>query len=157
MSVRTLCFPLRGNPPQEVLLGFKKIGFGAGKFNGFGGKVERGETISQAALLELQEECGLIGKGSDLDYAGQVTFIFPAREDWNQTVHVFRLAKWQGEPGESKEMRPAWFKIDALPLDKMWQDDSYWLAPVLHGGQVHMRFVFNDDNETVKEAVEEGM
>jgi 8-oxo-dGTP pyrophosphatase MutT (NUDIX family) len=35
-----------------VLLGFKKIGFGAGKFKGFGGKVESGETILQAALCE---------------------------------------------------------------------------------------------------------
>lgn len=88
---RSLCFPLRETPLQEVLLGFMKIGFGAGKSKGFGGNVERSETISQAALPELQEECSLVGMGSDLDYAGQLTSIFPVREDWSQTVHVFRL------------------------------------------------------------------
>ena len=36
----------------------KKRGFGEGKWNGFGGKVEEGETILQAALRELKEECG---------------------------------------------------------------------------------------------------
>lgn len=35
--------------PGRVLLGMKKRGFGAGKWNGFGGKVQPGETIEQAA------------------------------------------------------------------------------------------------------------
>ena len=35
---------------NEVLLGFKKRGFGQGKWNGFGGKVEPGETIVNAAV-----------------------------------------------------------------------------------------------------------
>lgn len=35
--------------PGRVLLGMKKRGFGAGKWNGFGGKVHLGESIEQAA------------------------------------------------------------------------------------------------------------
>lgn len=34
---------------DKTLLGFKKRGFGVGKWNGFGGKVEPGETIIDAA------------------------------------------------------------------------------------------------------------
>jgi 8-oxo-dGTP diphosphatase / 2-hydroxy-dATP diphosphatase len=34
---------------REVLLGFKKRGFGAGKWNGFGGKLEDGESNEMAA------------------------------------------------------------------------------------------------------------
>lgn len=33
-----------------ILLGLKKRGFGKGKWNGFGGKVEPGETITQGAM-----------------------------------------------------------------------------------------------------------
>ncbi len=33
-----------------MLLGLKKRGFGAGKWNGFGGKVNPGEDIVDAAL-----------------------------------------------------------------------------------------------------------
>lgn len=35
--------------PGRVLLGMKKRGFGAGRWNGFGGKVQAGETIEDAA------------------------------------------------------------------------------------------------------------
>ncbi|HEY5036239.1 MAG TPA: NUDIX domain-containing protein, partial [Chthoniobacterales bacterium] len=44
-----LCFIVRGD---EVLLIRKKRGFGAGKINGPGGKVEPGETALGAALRE---------------------------------------------------------------------------------------------------------
>ncbi len=43
----------------KVLLGMKKRGFGAGRFNGFGGKVENGESIEEAAKREVVEEVGL--------------------------------------------------------------------------------------------------
>ena len=45
-KVLTLAFLRRSG---EILLGFKKRGFGAGRWNGFGGKVEPGETIEQGA------------------------------------------------------------------------------------------------------------
>lgn len=35
--------------PERILLGMKKRGFGAGRWNGFGGKVEEGETIEDGA------------------------------------------------------------------------------------------------------------
>jgi 8-oxo-dGTP diphosphatase len=52
----TLCLLVRGEPAREVLLGLKKRGFGAGKYAGFGGSVEAGETVIQAAIRELQTE-----------------------------------------------------------------------------------------------------
>ena len=42
----TLLFVLK---PGKVLLGYKKRGFGVGRWNGFGGKVQQGETIEEAA------------------------------------------------------------------------------------------------------------
>ncbi|CAN0403706.1 unnamed protein product, partial [Ectocarpus sp. 8 AP-2014] len=44
---------------NEILLGMKKRGFGEGKWNGFGGKVESGESVEEAAKRELMEEAGL--------------------------------------------------------------------------------------------------
>jgi len=38
----------------KMLLGYKKRGFGEHKYNGFGGKVNSGETPAQAAARELQ-------------------------------------------------------------------------------------------------------
>ncbi len=149
MMEATLCFPTRGNPPRQVLLGWKKVGFGAGKYNGFGGKVEAGEEIVAAALRELYEETGLIANPDYLQPAAHLNFAFPARPEWNQTVHVFVLSSWRGEPRESREMKPTWFSVDALPLHQMWQDDAYWLPRVLAGERLRARFVFGDDNESV--------
>ena len=46
----------------------------AGYINGFGGKVERGETIAAAAARELQEEAGLYVALPDLHHCGILHF-----------------------------------------------------------------------------------
>jgi len=51
-KILTLAFVRRHG---EILLGYKKRGFGAGKWNGFGGKVEAGETIEDAAKRWIQK------------------------------------------------------------------------------------------------------
>ena len=37
------------NEHNELLLGMKKRGFGAGRWNGFGGKIQLNETINECA------------------------------------------------------------------------------------------------------------
>ncbi len=149
MGDATLVFLVRGHPPAELLLGMKNRGFGSGKYNGFGGKVETGETIENAAARELHEECGVTVTVEDLTRAARLEFFFPAQPDWNQVVHVFLARRWLGEPVESREMTPAWFGIPALPYERMWADDPYWLPLVLHDEYVEATFTFRDDNETV--------
>lgn len=67
MYSTTLCFVVDGLPARNVLLGMKKNGFGKGKYNGFGGKIEQNEGIKAAVLRELEEECGLIAAEQDLE------------------------------------------------------------------------------------------
>ena len=55
---------------NRVLLGMKKRGFGVGKWNGFGGKLEPGETVVEAAARELEEESGLVVNTTDLGTGG---------------------------------------------------------------------------------------
>lgn len=149
MKEKTLCFLIQGDPPQAVLLGFKKRGFGAGKFAGIGGGLEPGETPSGAALRELYEETTVQALEEDLHFRGCLTFHFPYRPEWSQVVYVFRLSRWRGSPQETGEMRPAWFSIQDLPLDQMWQDNAIWLPRLLSGRPVTARFTFAADNETV--------
>lgn len=150
MKVNILVLPL-DRPQNQVLLGLKKSGFGAGKYAGFGGKVEAGETLAQAAVRELREESGLQAKEQNLWYMARLEFLFPAKPSWDQVVHVFRLEFWLGEPGETEEMRPEWFGFDRLPFAQMWADAPYWLPPVLRGAKRSMRFTFALDNETLVE------
>ena len=53
MLETTLCLLKKDN---EILLAMKKRGFGEGKYNGVGGKIENGETPEEAMLRETQEE-----------------------------------------------------------------------------------------------------
>ena len=151
MRDATLCLLKRGHPPDEVLLGLKKAGFGRGKYGGFGGKVKAGETVEAAAVRELEEETGLRIPEADIEKVGRLTFLFPANPDWNQMVHVFTVEAWDGEPVESAEMKPAWFRIREIPFERMWQDCRHWLPLVLAGKRIRARFTFRGDNETVAE------
>ena len=151
MMHATLCFPMRGYPPREILLGLKKVGFGVGKYNGFGGKVQDRETVARATARELEEETGLRVIEKDLWQVAHLTFTFPAKPDWDQIVHVFLTTAWEGIPTESREMLPMWFGVDELPFGRMWQDDPHWLPRVLAGERLRARFTFKADNETVDE------
>ena len=151
MKKMTLCILTRGIPPNEILLGLKKTGFGKGKYSGFGGKVEADETIEEATIRELEEEAGIRISIDAIQKVGCLNFLFPARPDWDQEVHVFVAEKWDGEPVESIEMKPAWFKVREIPYETMWQDASYWLPSILRGNRLRARFVHKDDNQTIDE------
>jgi 8-oxo-dGTP pyrophosphatase MutT (NUDIX family) len=150
MRDATVCILVRGDPPVEMLLGIKKAGFAAGKINGIGGKVEAGETVTAAAVRELEEEVGVKVAEGDLRTMGHLTFLFPSRPEWNQTVHAFLAVTWTGEPVESREMAPAWFAVDAIPFERMWQDNAHWLPRILAGEQVRARYTYAEDNETIE-------
>jgi 8-oxo-dGTP diphosphatase len=147
----TLCFVITDNPQPQILLGFKKRGFGQGKYDGFGGKVLQGEEILAAALRELREESGIIVDPLDLSSFGVITFHFPDKPVWDQKVHVFLAEKWSGTPVESEEMRPAWFPLSQIPYDQMWDDSHLWLPYILSRKAIQASFYMNNDNETVKE------
>ena len=149
MIEATLCFLLDGRPPERVLLGRKKRGFGMGKLNGFGGKVRPGETPVRTIVREVAEESGVVVSPDALRSAGSVTFLFPFEPSFDHHVHVFLTDAWGGEICESHEMEPFWFPIDAIPYDRMWNDDRYWLPRVLAGKRIRAEFSFAEDNETV--------
>jgi len=117
---------------ERILLGYKKRGFGEGKWNGFGGKVEKNESITASALRELKEESNLtIDK---LTRRGILYFEFQEGPQNLLKVHVFTGDGDQIQEdllAESEEMRPKWFQIDDIPYDKMWQDDRLWFPLLL--------------------------
>src|SRR4051812_23340605 len=91
----TLCLLIKGD---EVLLAMKKRGFGAGKWNGIGGKVNEGESIEAAAVREAEEEIGVKIDIKDLEYTATTNFFFKDKPEWNQSMKTFFVAKWEGEP-----------------------------------------------------------
>lgn len=147
MHDATLCYLLKGD---KVILAMKKRGFGEGKLNGYGGKPEQGETITQCAVRELEEESGVIATENVLDKVGEITFKFPHKPEWNQVVHVYFIESWEGEPVETEEMKPFIFEKEKLPYDKMWSDDPHWLPDAIAGKHIKGTVVFAEDQSVME-------
>lgn len=140
----TLCIV---HDKTRVLLGMKKRGFGMGKWNGFGGKVNANETILEATKRELKEEADI--DTNDLIEMGIIEFEFKRNPEILE-VHIFKGLNYTGKPKEGEEMKPEWFKIDEIPFDKMWPDDKYWFPMLLDNKRFEGRFVFGERGEILE-------
>lgn len=146
----TLAFIVRdGVGSKQVLLGMKKRGFGMGKWNGFGGKVETADaSIAAAAAREVEEEANVVVEVETLQPRGVLLFSFEEAKELME-VHVFLTQQFSGEPSESDEMKPQWYDVTEIPFESMWADDHYWLPHVLSGKSVQGHFHFAADEDTL--------
>ena len=139
---------------KKILLGQKKKGFAAGKFNGIGGKVEENETVEQAMIRETQEEIGITPK--NYYQIGTLNFDeYVKNERALVVVNVFVAYDYEGEIIESNEMIPRWFDINNIPYDKMLPDDKYWYPYLLKGKKFKGNFIFDENFNVISHFVEE--
>ena len=134
----TLLFVIRDG---MILLMHKKRGFGQGKINGPGGKIEPGETPLECAIRETEEE--LCIRPAGVEKAGELFFQFT---DGN-SIHgyVYTATDYTGDPAETDEAIPLWCMIDELPFEHMWEDDPTWFPHMLEGRYFSGKYVFDDD------------
>ena len=128
---------------DKILLARKKRGFGKGKINGVGGKMQPGETMDQTMLRETMEEIGVV----PTKYEKMANVIFDevvkdARSLVDMSIYIAR--GYEGEVTESEEMSPMWVDIDKIPYDEMFEDDHYWLPDILAGKKVKAYSVYDD-------------
>lgn len=145
----TLVFLIEGD---NILLAMKKRGHGKGKWNGAGGKIKLNETVEQAMVRECEEEFRV----SPLEFKPVAHLEFVNQGGADTIVgDAFICTRWDGEPVETDEMAPHWFKISEIPYDEMWADDRYWLPQVLEGKFVRAVFTFNTSDALLEYKVEE--
>lgn len=133
----TLVFLVRGD---EVLLPVKAKKIGAGCRNGYGGGIEAGESIEEAALRELHEESRVRGDPAALKKVAVIDFHNTKSDGGEFTCrgHVYLLSAWEGEPCETDEMLdPQWYSRAALPLAELMPADPHWLPRVLAGEHIY--------------------
>ena len=134
---------------DSICLGYKKRGFGAGNWNGFGGKLEAGETLEEAVIREIEEESEVLVSVNDLEKVALVDFFF--QDKTHLKVHTFFVRNWQGDPQETEEMKPAWFSYTDIPYEDMWEDDQYWLPRALLGEKLIGQVTFDDTDKHITE------
>jgi len=148
-KIMTLGFILKN---EDILLGMKKRGFGAGRWNGFGGKLHEGETIEQALIREFEEECEVkILKNKKF---GIINFEFPENPETLE-VHIFKILEYEGEPKETEEMKPQWFKTSQIPYKSMWSDDPYWMPLFLKEKKFIGHILFDEKEQVLKSEIKE--
>ena len=97
--------------------------FGEGKWNGFGGKVEKDVRVCEGAVRELEEQRGLVAKC--LIKIGILEFQF-AGDPVLVAVQVCDATHYEGDPAETEERQPQWFPENGIRYDQMWPDDILW-------------------------------
>ena len=133
-----LCFVVKD---KRILLIRKKRGFGAGKINGPGGKIDPGETAMASAIRETFEELGVTPTG--IREAGELFFEFV--DGLRLHCAVFRADDLAGEPIETDEAVPLWTNVDAIPYEEMWADDRFWLPLLIRGQRFRGAFLFDGE------------
>lgn len=146
----TLVLPVSND---RVLLGYKKRGFGADKYNGIGGKLDQGETSEQAAVREAQEEVGItptmFTKMADLSFLE-----WHGDKQGRVHVDVYVCEEWHGDMIETDEMRPEWFPCEKPPYRDMPEDMPLWLPQVLAGERVVGKFTLDQDDQVTAHRIE---
>lgn len=151
MLETTLCLLKKDN---KILLAMKKRGFGEGKYNGVGGKIEGGETPDEAMMRETKEE--ILVAPTQYEKVGIIEFDeFYKGQKERVMFHLYIASEWQGEPTESEEMKPEWFDIQNIPYDRMFPDDKYWLPLILEGKKIKAYFDFDEEWNLLNKKIED--
>ena len=155
MKNATLCFLIKQEKGRiaKVLLATKKRGFGANRWNGVGGKIDHkgGESIEDALKRETFEEIGV--KIKKFSKVAKLDFKFKFTPEFNQIVHTYFVKEWEGNPKESEEMKPKWFRPKDIPFKKMWSDDIFWIPKVIAGKLLNARFLFGEKDKVLEKDV----
>ena len=149
-KIMTLAFILEEN---RILLALKKRGVGAGRYNGYGGKLMPNESLEEALVREMQEESGI--EIADFTKVGIHLFESTERPEEVLEVHVFKVTSYTGEPVETEEMKPEWFALDAIPFETMWPDDQYWFPLFLADKKFRTKFLFGENDTVLEKDIQE--
>ncbi|KAF9970723.1 Nudix (Nucleoside diphosphate linked moiety X)-type motif 1 [Actinomortierella ambigua] len=142
---------------HKILLGEKQRGPLTGQWNGFGGKVNKGESVAASAARELLEEAGiqaplfLIGEIQwALVSAGRKSATGETIEPpstYRDIMFVFKAHTFSSEDGlgpvVTEEMAPGWWSVDIMPWDKMRKNHQVWYQLMLSNIPFRGRYWYN--------------
>ena len=125
MILATLCYIRRRNQTLMLHRVKKENDFHEGKWNGVGGKLEKGETPEECAIREIKEETGLTAKNLKLKGIITEPEFDNQKNDWY--IFVFVIDKFTGKIIDSNEGNLEWIHNDKLTELNLWPSDKIFI------------------------------
>lgn len=126
MILATLCY-IKDVKNQKILMlhRVKKANdIHKGKWNGLGGKMEKGESPEDCVIREVKEESGLLIESPEMK--GVITFPeFDGTNDW--IVFVFTAEIFKGKLINSNEGKLDWIPREELLGLNLWEGDKIFI------------------------------
>lgn len=138
---------------REVLLvhrTFRETDENLGKYNGVGGKLERGEDVASGMTREIMEETGLEVVSMTLRGTLAWADFGPRREDW--LAFVFLVDAFRGTPfARNEEGTLGWHDVATAAGLPMWPGDRLFLPLVFDGDPALFHGYMRYDGDAVAE------
>ncbi len=148
MILATLCY-IQHSGSTLMIHRVKRAGdIHLGKWNGLGGKFERGESPEECVVREVHEESGLEIRHPHL--CGLLMFPGFKGNDWY--VFVFTAQEFGGELKENEEGYLKWIEDGQLESLPLWPSDHIFLPWIKQGRFFSAKFIY-DGNEMKEHTV----
>ena len=151
MKNNTLCYIEKDGCYLMLHRVKKKDDANRGKWIGFGGQFEEGESPEECVCREVLEETGLTL--TSYRYRGIVTFVsdvYPC-----EYMHLFTADGWTGEETVCDEGELAWMRKKDFAALPMWEGDRIFLE-LLERGEPFFSLKLVYRGESLTEAVLNG-
>jgi 8-oxo-dGTP diphosphatase len=119
-----------------------------GKYNGLGGKVDPGESVSACMKREIWEESGV--HAEELKLRGTISWPGFGKngEDW--FGFIFRVERWSGTPhAGNHEGTLEWIDADKILSLPLWESDRLFLPMVFDASSAIFHGVMPYQNGTM--------
>jgi 8-oxo-dGTP diphosphatase len=116
-----------------------------GKYNGLGGKLDRGEDVAASVRREVREESGL--ECDELLLRGTISWPGFGRDGEDWFGFIFRVDRWSGQlRADNPEGSLSWVDVERLPELPLWEGDRHFLPLVFDrdGRQFHGVMPYHD-------------
>lgn len=141
MQLATLCYVMKDNKTLMLFRNKKPNDVHEGKWNGLGGKFEKGETPEECVIREVKEESGLMIKNPKLH--GIITFpMFDGKKDWY--VFMFTVKDFEGELIDSNEGKLEWIENEKLLELNLWEGDKIFIPWLFQEKYFSAKFIYEN-------------
>lgn len=143
MKLATLCYVIDRVRNKTLMIHRtkKENDYHEGKWNGLGGKFNKGESPEDCVIREVKEEAGLSISNPTLH--GFISFPnFDEKEDWY--VFIFTAENFSGELIDSHEGNLAWISTDKLHELNLWDGDKIFLDWLFQDKFFSAKFVYEN-------------